>query len=201
MEFLDIVSLACLIAACLFFAKSWEKKDLSYMAQGLSRVYLGTVVFVGTHYDTVTVSMNDVRVALLVVILSDIIAVSIFLMGRKYLRGIEYAKATEHLKNLQDKFALVVENSPIGFFTLDTSGKFEFSNGTLRDILETEHLTGKNIFDFMEKETTSGILVLGKFSYPNVKMITGSGKTIKVQLVGGATQNGHKTITGSVHPL
>lgn len=197
----DILLVMIVISFLLYFKKAWDAKDFGYVALGLSRVYLFIMMFLATRVSSIGIQMVDVLVALLVVISTDMIISFLYLISRKYLKIIAYRTSASQLKNLQDKFALLVEASPIGFFTLDMTGKFEFFNTRLKEILEVDNLSGKNIFDFMDGEVTSGILVREKFSYPNVRFRTGTGKFINVQLVGGQTQNGHRTITGSVHPL
>jgi len=197
----DLIIITAVISAGLYFTKATEKKDLTYVAIGLSRIYFATILILADYFPDLGVKLKDVGVAILVLLAADLMGSSIYLFGKKYIKEIQYKLYSEKLKEMQDKFALIVENSPVGFFTLSMNGDFEFANSKLLEILETDNLDKKNIFDFLEKDVTSSILVREKFSFPSVNMITKKGRIIKVQLIGGFTRNGHETITGTVHPL
>ena len=100
------------ISAALYYRKAAEKKDLTYLASGISRTFLAVILFLVANYNEVFhLSMNESLLALGAVIISDIIVNGVYVFSRKYVKEIEYAKAVYRLKELSEKFAVIIESA------------------------------------------------------------------------------------------
>jgi PAS domain-containing protein len=201
MDLTDVITIAAAISAIFYFIKSAEKHDLTYVASGLSRTYLAIMLFTFNHFgQQLGLRMFDAEVAMLSVVLSDMLVLGIYLIGRKYVREIEYSKMVAKLKNLSEKFSVVIESSVTGYFTLDRKGNFEFVNQSLANLLgySIKELLTKNIFDFIDVSYKSMVLGRPKFNIPYILLKSSTGKVYKTVISGGETKNGHDTITGSI---
>jgi PAS domain S-box-containing protein len=188
------------VSAVLFAIKAKQKNNLAYLAQGASRIYMMIIFIMEAHFEKFGLDMGDVAVAVMAVFAADIISLFISVMGRKYVKDIEYLKTVSNLKDLSSKFGVIVESAVTGFFTVDRTGKIEFVNQAILNLLEysREELVGKNLLDFVDPQYRDNILLSTKFSYRGVKVTTKSGKVIQTYFTGGYTRNGHDTITGSI---
>jgi PAS domain-containing protein len=191
-------------ASILYFIKSFEKKDLTYLSSALSRLYLtGVLVVSGNFNNLFQIGMDDSLVALIAVLISDIFVMSVYLASKKYVKEIEHAKAITRLKDMSEKFSVIIESAVTGFFTLSQDGTIEFANQSLANLLEISRgeLIGKSLFSFLKDPCVKENFFLQKFSCANVYVVTKTGKELKVYISGGRTRNGHETITGSIIEL
>lgn len=203
MTLLDVIALLGIVSAFLYIWKARQNRNLGYLAQAISRVYMAVIFIAETHFPQYGLGVIDIMISAISVIVSDIISSLISVAGKKYTKDIEYLKTVSNLKDLSGKFSVIVESAGTGFFTADRDGKIEFVNRALVNLLEysREELIGKNILDFIEIQYKDNILFSSRFNYRGVKVTTKSGKVIQTYFTGGYTRNGHDTITGSIIEL
>lgn len=204
-DLLIFLTIASFASAIMYFLKFREKrnfKDYTYIAAALPRLYLGIISLL-FKFSVPQIDTLDLIVAILAVVVTDTILSIIYLAAKKFIKEIQLQSSVEDLKTLGNKFTVLMESATFGIFTMDQDGKIEMCNQSFAKILEStrEELIGKNLFAFLDSSCTVDLLTQRKFSCPFVNLTTASGKVIKVQVSGGASMNGHKTITGSLHIL
>lgn len=203
MILLDVIAGLVLLSAVLYCVKAKQKNNLGYIAQAVSRIYMAIIFVLEAHFEPAGLDMGDIAVSVIAVLVADMISSGIAIFGMKYIKDIDYQRTVNSLKDLSGKFGVVVESAVTGFFTIDRTGKIEFVNQALINLLgySREELMGKNILDFIDPQFRDNILFSSKFSYRGVKVTTKSGKVINTYFSGGYTRNGHETITGSIIEL
>ncbi len=201
MIILDVISMLSFFAAILYFIKSGEKKDLTYLASGMSRSYLALVLVLYSHFNKYTnLTTTDLEVALIVVVVADILTTGFYLMAKKYILEIEYNKTITNLRNLAEKMSLLMETSLTGYFVALPNGIIEKANPSLARLLDVQRseLIGRSLFDFLTSDCKDDVLLYPTFNCPHVRITTNNGKVFDAYISGGKTINGHETITGSV---
>ena len=203
------IMMLCAITATLQGIKALQKKDISLWASVFTRSYLGvaTAVMGITHDPN---SVLHIHVGVLLVLISDIIVHSLYFAAKKYRAEIELNKAIVALKNLNSKYTILVENSIVGYYVMDSSGTIEFVNSKVCDILKMnrDQLIGRALFDFVHPEdipiVKENIRRRIQGEVPslmyNFRMTNGKGEIVRVTVYGGKTTNGHDTITGVLIP-
>jgi len=203
MVLINIIAGLALISALFYFVKSRQRSNLGYIAQGTSRIYMAVIFILEANFHSAGVDMGDIGIAVITVIIADLISSAIAILGRKYVKDIEYLRTVSTLKDLSGKFSVIVESAVTGFFTCDREGKIEFVNQALTHLLEysREELVGRNILEFIDPQYGDNILHSSRFNYRGVNVTTKSGKVLQTYFTGGYTRNGHDTITGSIIEL
>jgi PAS domain S-box-containing protein len=149
-----------------------------------------------------------VHIAVLSVIVAECTNVIIWFLSKKYREELEAKVILGALKTMQDRYIALVENSLVGIYVFDATGKIEYVNQTLSRLLGYRpfELIGKNIFDLVylddvptvKKNVTKrleGDVDLIKY---NLRMFRKDGTIAKVTVMGSLTRNGHDTISGTL---
>jgi PAS domain S-box-containing protein len=119
-------------------------------------------------------------------------------------RDVTIEKQNEKLKKeAEEKFRLIVEHAPLGFFSFDTNGVINFCNDVFGEIIGTakEQLIGLNMLLVPDKKVVEGIqsVIIG-----NTKSFEGdyttftSGKTVQVRVVASTLYNVENNIIGGI---
>lgn len=193
-----ILFVALMVRVSLLFFEAFKQRNYSKIGAAIPRLYLASLIL----FFTVTGSLDHsyIFTALLVVIISDIILSIIHQYTSYYTRSEELLRVAKLLHNLQDKYALIIENPFIGYFTIDTQGTIEFANQTFNNMVGEKSLVGKNIFSYIGDITIEE--VLNKKQVDCVyNLTTKNGETKSVRVSAAYTENGHVTITGSVSDI
>lgn len=88
-------------------------------------------------------------------VVGDIVLIE--LVAKSLARNLENTLLTEKLSRWDAKFRNLVENVQHGFILFDSTGKIEFVNGFIRQILgyQSEEMLGKTLEEFVPTENTS----------------------------------------------
>jgi len=180
------------------------KKDISLAGPALARF----VVLIGLCYYKQLNDLVFVHIAIGLVFISDIFVSLIYILSRKYSFENRERYLLTKITELEQKYDMWKETSPIGLYIISTTGLVEFVNAPLKKLLGYTdlELIGKPITKFIDGKYWSIVedniarRLNGevKDSDYELELIAKSGQRIKVRVIGRLTRNGHYTITGSV---
>ncbi len=203
------IMILCVITATLQGIKAVQKKDVSLWASVFTRAYLGMATFLmAITHDSF--SVIHIHLGVLLVLISDTVVHGLYFAAKKYRAEIELNKAIIALKNLNSKYTILMENSIVGYYVMDSTGTIEFVNSKVCDILKMnrDQLIGRALFDFVHPDdipmVRENIRKRIQDEVPslmyNFRMTNGKGEIVRVTVYGGKTTNGHDTITGVLIP-
>lgn len=193
-----ILFIVIMVRVSLLFFEAFKQRNYSKIGAAIPRLYLASLVL----FLILTGSIDHTYIftALLVVMIGDIILSIIHQYTSYYTRSEELLRVAKLLHNLQDKYALIIENPFIGYFTIDTQGTIEFANQTLNNMVGEKNLVGKNIFSYIKDITIEEVLNKKQVDC-DYDLVTKNGETKSVRVSAAYTENGHVTITGSVSDI
>ena len=196
----------CLLIS-IYIDKIVKTKDILLFASIVTRMYL-TYISWGIIIDRFGNPLNEIIIAMFMALSVDLLINFIQIKLRGQVLAIESSSLLIKLKNLEDKYRVIVENSLSGFYVIDSERKFELVNKELAnmfgyDIIE---LLERTVYDITSEEFHSIVReniakrMNGKSKTICYELvgIRKSGEKIKVKVVGSRTTNGHPTITGSI---
>ena len=200
-----IGGILALITGIVIGIKAVYKKDFTLIGKLLGLIYILVSSYMYLSNPNF-VQVEALHLGIIIYLLGDLLANLLYFMMRKQDIRVKNAELLRSFANLSEKYYSIVENTPIGFYVLDSTGRVEYVNSYLCSILgyTKEEVIGKSVFDFihnsykelarkniarrMEGEVKTLTYVL--------KMLKKSGESIFVKVAGTRTENGHATITG-----
>lgn len=201
---LYILAVLLFINIILLILKLVRRRDLSLTGSVLARV----CAIAGIYNYISSGDISFIHVSIMLVLASDITVNVIYLFAYKYILTEKERELSTQLTNLQNKYDIVKEESPVGLYVISTDGTIEFINGYIEKLLgySRNELLGKSIDTIISAncmhEVSENIRkrVEGKvqtMAY-NICFKTKDGSRVYGRVSGSITQNGHKTITGSL---
>ena len=188
--------------------KAIARKDYGQFARMIPRVYLFIACMIYVLNPPSSVDENIIHLGIALVIIADLFIAWIETIGNKYYDSIKVSELTEILEKTHNKYVTIIENSQLGFFIMDFTGKIEFANKsflkifgcTLSEVMNNsiwEHMTPESIKD-IKKHLENKKKGLEKESCYDAIFIRKDGTQVKVRLSTVRSDNGHPTVTGSV---
>lgn len=206
-EIILIGGLLAFITAIIISIKAIYKKDLTLVGKlfGLVYIIIGGIIY---EIRPDLIEIQFLHLGFIIYLAGDLFANSLYLLLRKQEDYIKRKELLKSLADLSEKYYSIVENTPIGFYVFDSTGRIEYVNSYLCNLLEykKEDLIGKSVLDIIhpsyknsakeniEKRIFGGVKTI---SYV-LKVIKKGGDAMFVKVTGTRTENGHATITGSL---
>jgi PAS domain S-box-containing protein len=194
------------LSAILLSVKSWLRKDLALVASFIPRIYL--IVAIIFSMSLGGLHQNYLHFGILIVFLGDAISSAFILLGKRLKLEQYVLQVLATLQGLDEKYSFLINTVPVGIYTINESGRFEFVNKAFAEIFEmpVEEMLGKTIYEFLpkdliesrKKEVISRLRIPDKEVSYQTPVITGRGNIIEVSVHAKTTSNGHRTITGSI---
>jgi PAS domain S-box-containing protein len=174
--------------------KSIKKRDISIFGAAIPRLFVALMM--GLEIYSGLTQPFLVRTALILLLLSDTITGMLHYIVEKQMNK-TYGTV---ISSLRQKLSAALDGSFSPFFTIDTTGRIEYLNDSLANLvgLDKEYLIGNNLLKLLEITNTVEELKKNGIVECNIKTKDGYRKA---KIIGKETQNGHITITGSIYFL
>ena len=135
---LYLITGAGLINLILMFIRGGKTSDNMLIFSGVvNTVMMATALLYAVRPDLY--DMNVFHLAMATVFGVAAMKESVYLISHKYQIMINADKLSKALQSLQDKYALVFENSLVGFYVIDEDGKIELVNNKFCTIKNENH--------------------------------------------------------------
>lgn len=203
-----LIMIATILSIVVLSVKSYIRRDWGIASAIIPRLYLVGILI----YDFFVKSVvpQYFHLGILIIFIGDIIANLFIIAGNRFKTESYAVHLVDLLGNLKIKYEFIVEHVPIGIYTLNDRGRFEFANETLARILKCkrEDLIGKSALDFFPPDTTfdarknffERLANIPTADY-KTKIKDCEGTIFEVNITARRTDNGHPTITGCVIKL
>lgn len=202
------IAILFLGSSALLLIKSIKKHEVSLMTSSISRL-LSTIAII------LFIKEKDIFFYLLLTVLfistSDFINNILWFITKKYREQIDSRVILLAMEQLKGRFAAFFENSLVGLYVINESGNFEFINKKLVEIsgYSREELLKMNIYQLVCEEDLVTVKkniddrINGKVETIEyeISFMTKNREKKRIRVLGTATTNGHKTISGTILPL
>ena len=207
---LYLITGAGLINLILMFIRGGKTSDNMLIFSGVvNTVMMATALLYAVRPDLY--DMNVFHLAMATVFGVAAMKESVYLISHKYQIMINADKLSKALQSLQDKYALVFENSLVGFYVIDEDGKIELVNNKFCTIFgyEKRELIGKSIFSLIAPDSLNYIHEQAELKFSGqlesscyeANVVTKTNEIIRIKIYSSRTRNGHLTITGTILPI
>lgn len=196
-----------LLSALSLIKKYKDVKSLSLLGSIFPRIYT-IVILIFYLYSEIPPNVVFIHIGILLVFTSDIINSYVERYTSDYTNAKSLISTLNALTELQDKFYLALENAQIGYYIIDKSGKFEYTNKVFSDLTgySREELNIMSVYDIslpqnhdqIEEMIVAKIDNKVKTTESILRIIRKNKSEFTAKVVGTRTENGHPTITGTI---